>query len=332
MNSDNGLALVGKARRMLAEAKSIPEVTEVANIAQLARQAAKKARMGLEAQNEAAEVCLRARRQRARLIRLGQERGEIATRGRPDNCDTVSQLSDLGISRKDSSRDQKILDIPEELFELEIMEAKVSEEELTAARMIRLSEKLKREARAKAKGVPDPIDGKYRVFYADPPWQYSDSGVITDNDAYGRAKRHYPTMSLDEIKEMGEQVKEAAEDDAVLFLWVTSPMLEDAFDVVKAWGFKYKTSFVWDKVRHNFGHYNSVRHELLLVCTRGSCTPDELKLFDSVQSIERSSKHSEKPGEFRQIIDALYTWGNRIELFARAEVDGWETWGNEPQQ
>ncbi len=128
---------------------------------------------------------------------------------------------------------------------------------------------------------------------------------------------------------MGPAVRDMAEDNAVLFMWVTSPLLEECFDVIRAWGFKYKTSFVWDKVRHNFGHYNSVRHELLLVCTRGSCTPDNLKLYDSVQTIERSDIHSEKPSEFRAIIEDLYEYGERLELFARANTDGWEVWGNE---
>jgi len=134
-------------------------------------------------------------------------------------------------------------------------------------------------------------------------------------------------MSIEELCAL--PIAKLAQDDAVLFLWVTSPMLEDSFEVIKAWGFKYKTSFVWDKVKHNFGHYNSVRHEFLLVCTRGSCTPDTLKLYDSVQTIERSSEHSEKPEEFRSIIDTLYPDGERIELFARDEVDGWNSWGNE---
>jgi len=170
--------------------------------------------------------------------------------------------------------------------------------------------------------------GKYRVLYADPPWQYGNSGVIND-DNYGRAERHYPTMSIQQLSDMGQSIKELTDESAVLFLWTTSPMLEDAFRVVNAWGFQYKTSFVWDKVRHNFGHYNSVRHEFLLVCTRGSCTPDSDTKYDSVQSIERDDKHSAKPAEFRQIIDTLYTWGQRIELFARERVDRWDAWGNE---
>jgi hypothetical protein len=87
-------------------------------------------------------------------------------------------------------------------------------------------------------------------------------------------------------------VKEWVENDAVLFLWVTSPILAEAFQIVTAWGFEYKASFVWDKIKHNMGHYNSVRHELLLICTRGSCQPDKQQLFDSVQSIERGKLSS----------------------------------------
>lgn len=184
-----------------------------------------------------------------------------------------------------------------------------------------------REQRREAAALPSSM---YRVWYADPPWSYNNSGVITETDAYGRAERHYPTMSIDELVAMGPDIKARCEPDAVLFLWVTSPLLEDAFPVINAWGFKYKSSFVWDKVRHNFAHYNSMRHEFLLIATRGSCTPDDPKLVDSVQSIERSDRHSEKPEEFRQIIDQLYPYGKRIELFSRTAAEGWDAWGNEP--
>lgn len=180
------------------------------------------------------------------------------------------------------------------------------------------------------KKQPPPLpSNKYRVWYADPPWAYGNSGVIGDSDNYGRAERHYPTMSIDELCQMGPEIKDACEDDAVLFLWVTSPLLEECFPVIRAWGFKYKTSFVWDKVGHNYGHYNSVRHELLLICTKGSCTPDNKTLYDSVVSIEKSTIHSQKPEEFREMIDSLYTWGNRIELFSRSDANGWDRWGNE---
>jgi len=188
----------------------------------------------------------------------------------------------------------------------------------------------KRELVARQKqDVPPLPDDRYRVWYADPPWQYGNNGIIGEADHYGHVGRHYPSMSIEELCAFGSQVKERCADDAVLFLWVTSPLLSECFPVIEAWGFRYKTSFVWDKMRHNFGHYNSVRHEMLLICTKGSCTPDNGKLYDSVQSIERSDVHSEKPEEFRRIIDDLYPHGKRIELFARTKAEGWENWGNE---
>lgn len=182
---------------------------------------------------------------------------------------------------------------------------------------------LKREEiKEQAKTIEQP-KGKYRIIYADPPWQYADK---RDGNTTG-AEDHYKTMSITELCEL--PIKDITEDNAVLFLWVTSPLLEDSFSIIKAWDFQYKTSFIWDKVKHNMGHYNSVRHELLLIATKGSCLPDNKKLYDSVQSVERSDIHSEKPEIFRQIIDDLYTYGNRIELFARKQVEGWEGWGLE---
>jgi len=167
-----------------------------------------------------------------------------------------------------------------------------------------------------------PPDGKYRVIYADPPWSYGN----TQPDYQTEQRDHYPVMSLAEICAL--PIKEIAEDNAVLFLWVTSPILEESFQVVKSWGFKYKSAFIWDKIKHNMGHYNSVRHELLLICTRGACQPDERKLFDSVQSIERT-EHSKKPDEFYSIIETLYNAGEKIELFARRQREGWAQWGNQ---
>jgi N6-adenosine-specific RNA methylase IME4 len=166
---------------------------------------------------------------------------------------------------------------------------------------------------------------KFRIIYADPAWSYNDK---QETPMLGGASKHYNTMSVSEISNL--PVKNISEKDAVLFLWVTSPLLEDAFEVIKSWGFKYKTSFIWDKVKHNMGHYNSVRHELLLIATKGSCVPDNKKLYDSVQSIERNDNHSEKPIEFLNIIDDLYLYGNKLEMFCRKiKKQNWYGWGNE---
>lgn len=181
-------------------------------------------------------------------------------------------------------------------------------------------------AAVKARGTA-ALTGKYRVLYADPPWAYGNSlPPIGVRAGATEAADYYPTMPSAEIAAL--PIKALAEDDAVLFLWTTSPHLEESFTVINGWGFTYKASFVWDKVKHNMGHYNSVRHEFLLVAVRGSCQPDERKLFDSVVTEERT-EHSKKPDQFYTIIETLYPHGARIELFARTRRDGWEAWGYE---
>lgn len=176
----------------------------------------------------------------------------------------------------------------------------------------------------------DPLSGKYRVLLADPPWSYGN----TQPDYHSEQRDHYPVMTIKDICAM--PIQDITQDDAVLFLWVTSPILRDAFAVIDAWGFEYKASFVWDKIRHNMGHYNSVRHEFLLVCVRGSCQPDnqfQRQLFDSVQSIE-ATEHSRKPAIFYDIIEALYPVQDdpviHCELFLRGEPrPGWASYGYE---
>jgi len=201
--------------------------------------------------------------------------------------------------------------------------ARGEKEILAAAKAIRAERTiLRREERTEALKAKEWPSGVYRVIYADPPWQYGN----TTMDDYGHTDRHYETMPTEDICAL--PVTQLADKDAVLFLWATSPLIEQAFQIARAWGFEYKACFVWDKVKHNFGHYNSIRHEFLLLCTRGSCLPDIPDLLDSVVSIERT-EHSTKPEEFRQIIDTLYQNGPRIELFARRPADGWEVWGNE---
>lgn len=164
--------------------------------------------------------------------------------------------------------------------------------------------------------------GKYRVIYADPPWSYGD-----ERSGFGGATDHYNTMTMEELKSM--PVASLTEENAVLFLWGTAPLLPEALELIEAWGFKYKTNIVWDKVRANLGNYTSVRHEHLFIATKGSGVPDNTSRVDSVQVVERIGRHSEKPEEFRNIIETLYTYGNKLELFARKAIEGWEVYGNE---
>jgi len=165
-------------------------------------------------------------------------------------------------------------------------------------------------------------EGKFQVIYADPPWMYGNSMpnyVTTPTD-------YYPQMKLEDICNM--PIRDIADTNAVLFLWVTSPILEESFQVIKAWGFKYKTSFIWDKIKHNMGHYSSVRHEILLLCIKGSYPLQNKKLYDSVLSLERT-EHSKKPDYYYEMIEDLYPNSNKIELFSRNERKGWRVYGNQ---
>jgi N6-adenosine-specific RNA methylase IME4 len=137
---------------------------------------------------------------------------------------------------------------------------------------------------------------------------------------------YYPAMTIKELCEM--PIKNMTEDNAVLFLWVTSPLLDECFEVIKTWGFDYKTSFIWDKVKHNMGHYSSVRHELLLLCIKGSYPLQNIKLYDSVYSEERS-EHSKKPEYYYKMIEDLYPNSNKVELFSRNKREGWSSYGNQ---
>ena len=242
-------------------------------------------------------------------------------------ADQATNLKDIAKLHKDLKLQEKFVDDLLAGKVKNITEFKTQEKKAERARKTeaKKAEYENRKETASSSIDIDSTDKKYRVIYADPAWSYNDTcengGVQS-----GGASKHYDVMSIKQISDL--PVKDITEKDAVLFLWVTSPLLEECFDVIKAWGFKYKSSFIWDKIAHNMGHYNSVRHELLLICTKGSCTPDNKKLYDSVQSIERK-EHSKKPVEFVEIINDLYSYGDKLEMFCRDKKDGWDAWGNE---
>lgn len=170
-------------------------------------------------------------------------------------------------------------------------------------------------------------EDKFRVIYADPPWAYNDARQTGDNRETTGVDAHYASMPLEDIKAM--DVKSLAAPDSVLLMWGVFPLLPEVLEVIEAWGFKYKTAFVWDKERTNFGSYHDARAEILLIGTRGSCTPEIDQKEKQVQSFPRT-KHSAKPEEWRNLIDRLWPSGPRIELFHRGTgPEGWTTWGGQ---
>lgn len=332
------LALRDNAKQQLAEIKTIETGVEYLNKVKAIETWAKAEKKDAELQNIIAEQKLRTQRILGGLLKtdLKHNSNQYVASNKE-----VPALSDFCITKNESSAFQKIASLPQEIFEEEIAIAKEETNkriELTTSRMLTAAknyqkEDKKNEWQEKVNKEPQTnsfidifnTNKKFRVIYADPAWSYNDKKKA---HLTGGATDHYETMNLNEICNL--PVKNLLEKDAVLFLWVTSPLLEDSFQVINKWGFKYKTSFIWDKVKHNMGHYNSVRHEFLLVATKGSCIPDNKKLYNSVQSIERNNNHSEKPIEFINIIDDLYNYGDKIELFSRElKKENWFGWGNE---
>ena len=168
---------------------------------------------------------------------------------------------------------------------------------------------------------------KYQIIYADPPWHYRDKSKSHG----GGAESHYPTMSTGEICNL----EIPTQDNSVLLLWVTHPQLEEAFKVIKAWGFIYKTcAFTWIKLTDRniplmgMGRYTRGNPELLLLATRGEGLKRINKGLRNDQYFPRR-EHSRKPSEFRDLIIKLFGDLPRIELFARRKVEGWDCWGNE---
>ena len=183
---------------------------------------------------------------------------------------------------------------------------------------------------------------KYKTIYADCPWEYDDKkGNLA---SMGAATSAYPVMTLDEIKAL--PVSNVADKDCTLLLWATMPKMEEAFEVIKAWGFKYKTcAFDWVKlnptgrvvisgkdiilvggVYSGLGHWVNGNAELVLLANRGH----PKRLVKNVKQILFSprGKHSVKPEEARRRIE-LFLEPPYLELFARRKVPNWDVWGNE---
>lgn len=176
--------------------------------------------------------------------------------------------------------------------------------------------------------------GLFRLFYADPPWTYEH--VKTESRAI---ENQYPTKSLDWICECpdsdGRSVREIIADDAVLYLWATSPKLAEAMRVIESWGFTYRTCAVWDKEKIGMGYYFRQQHELLLVAARGTLpVPEPSDRVSSVIRMKRDGFHSRKPVQVIELLESMYPdFGkkDRVELFTRELRAGWAGWGNEPE-
>lgn len=170
---------------------------------------------------------------------------------------------------------------------------------------------------------------KYNIIYADPPWAYKDRALAGNRGACCK----YPVMQTKDIGDI--PIGNIAADDAILFMWVTMPKLNECFELIKAWGFEYKTcGFVWVKRNKKasslfwgMGRWTRANAEICLIATKGKPKRQATNVHSVILSpIE---EHSKKPAEVRDRIVQLCGDLPRIELFARQHAEGWDCWGNE---
>ena len=170
---------------------------------------------------------------------------------------------------------------------------------------------------------------KYGVIYADPPWyfrSYSRKGE-------GRnANQHYGCMSITDICSL--PISTISDTNSVLLIWVVDPLLEQAFRVINAWGFTYKTvAFTWAKTNTKnlgfsmgLGYWTRSNPEMCLLATKGK--PKRVSKSVKQLVVSERREHSRKPDEMYTYIEQLLN-GPYIELFARSTREGWDSWGDE---
>lgn len=174
-------------------------------------------------------------------------------------------------------------------------------------------------------------DKKYNIIYADPPWTfktYSEKGK-----EHKSAENHYPCMNKEDIQKL--PITNISSSDCILLLWVTFPCLQEGLELIKAWGFTYKTcGFTWVKRNKKsdswfwgLGYWTRANAELCLIATKGK----PKRASKSVHQVcdARVMEHSRKPAEIRERIVQLCGDLPRIELFARQHAEGWDCWGDE---
>lgn len=160
---------------------------------------------------------------------------------------------------------------------------------------------------------------KFGCIYADPPWLYDNQGTRASTG------NHYSGMTVEEICKL--PISDLAAKDAHLHLWITNAFLFDAPRIFKAWGFEFRSTFIWVKPQMGIGNYWRNSHEIMLTAIKGDAKRFSDKSLKSYLECDRAG-HSDKPDEVRAMLEKASP-GPRLELFGRLIHNGWKVWGNQ---
>lgn len=235
-------------------------------------------------------------------------------------------LSDLGITKSQSSRWQKMANVPEEIRE-EYYDKMLEKEELpTNAGLLKIAKAAKRKQQKEEQiqaieEIPDNQRDRYHVIAIDPPWPYKNR----PDDITHRAANPYPSMTVEEL----ELLELPYENDCILWLWATNAFMVEAHHLARHWEFEVKTILTWTKDQMGLGDWLRGQTEHCLMCIKGKPV---INLTNQTTIISGPLReHSRKPDSFYKLIDELCT-GFKIEFFARQEREGWDAYGNEPNK
>lgn len=289
---------------------------------------------------DAADIRVRAERRLGQLLAEEKEAGRLRE-GRPSKNGSDLEpfperksLADLGIEdRKLSSRAQKLAEMGDSEFEASLSAWREDAAEHAGRVALDLTKRARKDERAEQRAAEARQAGsftndlyayirqgrKFGCIYADPPWLYDNQGTRA---ATGN---HYNGMTVDALCAL--PVRELAADDAHLHLWTTNAFLFECPKIFAAWGFEFRSSFVWVKSQIGIGNYWRNSHEILLTAIRGDAKRFNDRTLRSWIECDRGP-HSAKPEIVRSYIERASN-GPYLEMFARSKLDGWDTWGNQ---
>lgn len=315
---------LAKARRQLASLKTVQEVKDFRDRGVSAIEHVKRIKMaGREQLNEYIEVY-----QLEPERRLGELLADMTKRKNQHDAGNamLPALSSLGLTKMQSSRAQAAASISEEVYRGWVKEVIESGKLLSLNGLVKLASRTKRTPAKPIEGIYSDLESihaegkEFGTIYADPPWAYDNKATRASAEG-----EYANVMTLEEI--CNEPVPEICLPDGHLHLWTTNGFLFDAKRVMDAWGFEYKSCFVWVKPQMGIGNYWRVSHEFLLLGVRGKAKSFARHDYKSWGEFDRT-EHSRKPRRIREMIETVSP-GPYLEMYGRQQVPGWTVYGNQ---
>lgn len=339
-----------RAERMLSEIKTAEDAADAVALADFAADLARRVELGTASVNHALVIKAKAMRKLADIVDEGQAKGEIAKPGDAGRGRAIDARA-AGVYRPEpipvpSQRLAECRQIRDAFTEEELVEhfteATERGKELPTKQLVKIAKQTRPVAPPAEQ--PKPIEGTFSTIVADPPWRYGNTSTRA------AAQDHYDTLSIAQL--CGEEllpdgtnlakdvVLPKTAERAHLYLWSTSSHLPEAFKVMEAWGFTYKTYLVWVKPQMGMGNYFRVSTEIVLFGVKGEMRTNDMGTMNYF-TVPRG-KHSSKPSAFYDLV-AKSSPGPHLEMFSRCDaanqlpgtcqcskcLRGWEVWGNQ---